>query len=292
MRQQFSSKRGLLLVASACSLVVAGAAVCGLLPSGGTLLHATTTTPIATTAAADAGGDRDGGDRQAFSGGHAFVPVRRLQNHGAYRAPANAAAAAGSTNKQRRGRRKLNVADDNARVSSSSSSSTPHAAAPLAFDGAVEGSTSAGYREAAEATVEEADAGAENAGGGTKKTAGGQGGRDAGSRPPSSRPLGENQPDRNPALAAAAAAATRRRTTALEMEPQGQSERERAGSSVPDTQDFAAAGGESVCSPLEVVGLGDCPEMSPDAEGGDVGSNAIVKKLLDAKADMLRQVRT
>lgn len=40
-------------------------------------------------------------------------------------------------------------------------------------------------------------------------------------------------------------------------------------------------------SPLEVVGLDNCPELKPD---GGVRNNSIVEKLLAAKADMLRQV--
>lgn len=51
----------------------------------------------------------------------------------------------------------------------------------------------------------------------------------------------------------------------------------------------AAANNATECvSPLEVVGLGDCPELKSD---GGLRSNSIINKLLVAKANMLRQVK-
>lgn len=59
--------------------------------------------------------------------------------------------------------------------------------------------------------------------------------------------------------------------------------------------DFEAIGdddGGGICSPLEVVGLDNCPGLnSVEEEGGMRDGNAFVRKALAAKADMLRQVR-
>jgi len=51
----------------------------------------------------------------------------------------------------------------------------------------------------------------------------------------------------------------------------------------------AAVSNATECySPLKVVGLDNCPQLKSD-EG--MGSNSIVDKMINAKADMLRQVR-
>lgn len=287
--QQSNSKRGLLLVASACSLVAAGTTVvCGLLPSSRTPLHSTTSTTTATAAAATVArgdGDGDGGDRHAFPAGRTFISVPPLQ-YDANPNPQADPATDGFTNKRWWERRKLVAGDGHI------SNSTPVSAAPLNFVGVGEELSTKEGGEEAEAMVEGVDAWAENA-----KTAGNQGRQDGGGPPLSSRRLGDGQPDRIPA---SALPTTGRRTAALEINPQGQTEREVDGNSTPVTHNLTPTGGEGqgdgggegegICSPLEVVGLGDCPELIPDGAEGAVGSNAIIEKMLDAKAEMLRQV--
>lgn len=267
-------------MASACfSLVAAGAAVCGLLPAGRTPLHT-----ITTADGGGGGGYVDVVDHNAFPAAQMFFPVPPPHDHDANPSIANPAAADVSTHKTRWGRR--NRVTDDGHISGSAPLST----ALLNIGGGGEGSPAAGGEEA-EAAAVEVTAGTTNTVGGTK-TARGQGVPDGGIRTLRSPSLGDHgQAYRN----SAATTATRRRTTALEIDPRGPSEREGSGSTTPATHDFTATGageGDGVCSPLEIVGLGDCPEMIPDGEGGGVGSNAIIKTMLDAKADMLRQVCT
>lgn len=136
---------------------------------------------------------------------------------------------------------------------------------------------------------------------GRKQIVGSQGELGGWSPPPASGPLVDDQPHHNAGEAAAVttmvATTTRVATVAEEGDgPRGLPEPEPngPGSTTPVAQDSEASTdvgkGDGICSPLEVVGLNNCPELSPDGDGSDVGSNAIIKKMLETKADMLRQV--
>lgn len=253
-------------MASVCSLVAAGAAVCALSPSDSSPIHTTTSTTstgtiglrssskqptavagnsAAETTAAGEHGNR--GDHQDSMAGHTFLPIPQREDDGESPTPVTPAVGGGG--------------------------------------------------EEAAATVQDGNARAGNASGGIQ-TGESQGRRGGQSPPLPSRPQAKGRPYQNPAEAAAAAMTTTRRATMVEGgdDPQGQSDAEGSESTTSLAHELEATSvdgegeGEGMCSPLEVVGLDDCPELIPDGEGGDVGSNAVINKMLEMKADMLRQV--